>query len=382
MLIGLDAIPLIEAKTGVGHYTFELARALAEAAPASEFELTYPSRCEPFELRAEDESMLPTNLRATRVKVGKIGRQWWSVGLPLHLRRGPVGLFHGTNYDVPLWGGRPTVLTVHDLTAFVRPETMLARRARRMRRRLPLMIRRATLVITPTESVRREACELLGVPAGKVVAVPEAPRVIFRPLAAPESRALLGQLGIGGDFILAVGTVEPRKNLARLVRAFELLTRDAATPPGLRLVLAGQTGWLHEDFLAQISASRLRERVHFTGYVTDAELRALYSSCRAFAYPSLYEGFGLPPLEAMACGAAVVAARIPTLVETLGEDAAALVDPEDVEGLAAALADLLGDENARSSLSAAGRERAAQFTWERAARLTLDVYAQAAGREI
>ncbi|HEY9284986.1 MAG TPA: glycosyltransferase, partial [Pyrinomonadaceae bacterium] len=138
MIIGLDAIPLTETKTGVGHYTFELARALAAASPADEFELIYPSRYEPIDLRADDGSAPPPNLRATRVEVGSFGRHWWSVGLPRHLRRGRVDLFHGTNYDVPLWGGRPGVLTVHDLSAFVRPDTMLARRALRLRRRLPL----------------------------------------------------------------------------------------------------------------------------------------------------------------------------------------------------------------------------------------------------
>ena len=376
MIIGLDAIPLTETKTGVGHYAFELARALAAASPADEFELIYPSRYDTVGLRAEDGSALPPNLRAARVRVGAVGRHWWSIGLPRHLRSGRVDLFHGTNYDVPLWGGRPSVLTVHDLAAFVRPETMLARRALRLRRRLPLMARRAAHVLTPTECVRREACELLGIAPSKVTAVPEAPRGIFRPLGARESRALLARLDVGGDFILAVGTIEPRKNLATLLRAFELLARDAATPHDLRLVLAGRAGWLHEDFLQQVSSSALRERILFTGYVTDAELCALYSSCRVFAYPSLYEGFGLPPLEAMACGAAVVASRIGAHLEVLGEEAAALVAPEDGDALAAAIKRLLADEAARAALSRAGRERASAFTWERTARETLAVYAE------
>ena len=377
MIIGLDAIPLTETKTGVGHYTFELARALAAASPADEFELLYPSRYDPVELRAEDGTSLPENLRATRVPVGALGRHWWSIGLPRHLRRCTVALFHGTNYDVPLWGGRPAVLTIHDLSAFVRPETLPARHARRLRRRLPLMARHAAHVITPTESVRREVCELLGLSPTKVTAVPEAPRNIFRPLGADESRALLARLDIKNDFILAVGTIEPRKNLGRLVRAFELLARESATPANLSLVLTGRTGWLQEDFVTKVSSSALRDRVRFTGYVTDAELCALYSSCRLFVYPSLYEGFGLPPLEAMACGAPVVASRTAAHLEVLGEGSAALVPPVDAEMLAARLSDLLGDESARLRLSGAGRRRAAHFTWERAARSTLEVYREA-----
>ena len=374
MIIGLDAIPLTETKTGVGHYTFELARALAAAAPDEEFELLYPSRYDPVELRAEDGSTLPANLRATRVEVGRVGRHWWSIGLPRHLRRARVDLFHGTNYDVPLWGGRPSVLTVHDCAAFVRPDTMLARRALRLRRRLPLMARRAAHVLTPTESVRREACELLGLSPSKVTAVAEAPRETFRPLGARESRPLLARFDIGDAFILAVGTIEPRKNLATLVRAFGLLLEGGALPPDISLVLAGRAGWLHEDFLKGVSSSALRGRVRFTGYVTDAELCALYSACRVFAYPSLYEGFGLPPLEAMACGAAVVASRIGAHLEVLGEEAAALVAPEDAGALAGAIKRLLADDAARAELSRAGRERARRFTWERAARATLKVY--------
>ena len=374
MIIGLDAIPLTETKTGVGHYTFELARALAAASPADEFELIYPSRYDPLALGAEDDKTLPTNLRATRVEVGRVDRRWWSIGLPRHLRRGRVELFHGTNYDVPLWGDRPTVLTIHDLSAYLCPGTMLARRAWRLRRRLPLAARRAAHVITPTESVRREACKWLGLSPSKVTAVAEAPRGVFRPLDAGESRARLARLGVGDEkFILAVGTIEPRKNLATLLRAFELLTRDHAAAD-ITLVLAGRTGWLHEDFLTKVASSALRERVRLTGYVTDAELTALYSSCQVFVYPSLYEGFGLPPLEAMACGAAVVASRIDAHLEVLGEESAALFPPEDCEALAARLFRLLDREDARLALASAGRRRAAAFTWERAARETLSVY--------
>ncbi|HLL75934.1 MAG TPA: glycosyltransferase family 1 protein [Pyrinomonadaceae bacterium] len=374
MIIGLDAIPLTETKTGVGHYTFELARALAAASPSDEFVLLYPSRYAPVELRAEDGAGLPANLRATRVAVGPLGRHWWSIGLPRHLGRSRVDLFHGTNYDVPLWGERPAVLTVHDLSAFAWPETMLARRARRLRRRLPLMARCAAHVITPTEVIRGEACERLGLPSSKVTVVPEAPRRIFRPLSADESRALLARFGVSENFILAVGTIEPRKNLATLLRTFELLARVEATPADLSLVLAGRTGWLHEDFLTKVSSSALRERIHFTGYVTDEELCALYSSCIAFVYPSLYEGFGLPPLEAMACGAPVVASRIGAHLEVLGEESASLFPPEDARALAGEIGGLLADEGARRRLSARGRERAARFTWERTARETLAVY--------
>jgi glycosyltransferase involved in cell wall biosynthesis len=383
MLIGLDAIPLTEPLTGVGRYTLELARALALAAPSHEFELAYPSRYAPVEIGVEGEA--PANLRAERVEVGALGRRWWLVGLPRHARRRGYGLFHGTNYDVPLRAACPTVLTIHDLSALTHPETHVARRARRLRLRLPLMARAATRVVTPTEAVRREVCARLDLDPLKVTAIHEAPGGIFRPLPREEAARRLERLGVGGDFLLAAGTVEPRKNLSTLVRAFERMTAadpGALARPGprepVRLVVAGREGWMTGGLRALVAASPVRDRIAFTGYVADEDLRALYSSCLAFVYPSLYEGFGLPPLEAAACGAPVVASRIGAHLETLGEEAALLFAPDDVDGLARALAEIARGEALRRRLSRAARERAARFTWERAARATLEVYERAA----
>ncbi|MCA1816523.1 MAG: glycosyltransferase family 4 protein [Acidobacteria bacterium] len=382
MLIGLDAIPLTEPLSGVGRYTLELARALAAASPADDFELVYPARYPPITIAEDDGEpagggggSFPPNLKLARVRAGLLGRRWWLVGLPRQLKRRRRALFHGTNYEVPLRAACPTVLTVHDLSAFTHGETQLPRRARRLRRRLPLMARAATHVITPTEAVRREACEILKLDAAKVTAVHEAPRAVFRPLARERAAGVLRRLGVAGDFLLAVGTIEPRKNLTTLVAAFE---RVALSRP-LTLVVAGREGWLVETLRARVESSPARERVRFTGHLPDETLRALYSSCLAFVYPSLYEGFGLPPLEAAACGAAVVASRIPPLEETLGERGALLFDADDADGLARALHDLCDDESLRGRLALAGRQRAAEFTWERAARETLAVYARALG---
>jgi alpha-1,3-rhamnosyl/mannosyltransferase len=377
MLIGLDAIPLTEPRAGVGHYTFELARALALTAPAEEFELVYPSSYPPFDLSGG--APLPSNLREAHVRVGALGRRWWSAGLPRYAARKGLRLFHGTNYDVPLWGGAARVLTVHDLSQFTHPETHERRGVRRARRRLPLMARAAEAVLVPTEAVRREVCEHLKVAPERVFAVHEAARACFRPLAAAEAGGVLGRLlGAGGDFLLAVGTIEPRKNLAALVSAFEEVLRARPSTP-LRLVIAGGRGWLSGPLFAAIERSPAAGRVVLAGYVTDEELRALYSACRAFVYPSLYEGFGLPPLEAMSCGAAVVAGRTPA-VEEVTAGAARLFDPRDASALARTLLELLDDDDARRALSEAGLRRARHFSWERTARATLDVYAEALKR--
>src|SRR5215212_2511931 len=168
MLIGLDAIPLTEPRAGVGHYTYELARALALAAPGDEFELVYPSSYPAVDLEGRG---LPLNLEEARVRVGALGRRWWSAGLPRYAARRGYRLFHGTNYEVPLWGGAVRVLTVHDLSRVSHPETHERRRVWRARRRLPLMALAADAVVTPTEAVRREVCSRLRVPPSKVFAV-------------------------------------------------------------------------------------------------------------------------------------------------------------------------------------------------------------------
>ncbi len=379
MRVGLDGLPLTSLKTGVGHYTFELARSLARAEPSSSFEIIYPSTYPPIDLIENGTgSTLPDNIGLERVRVGLVGRHWWSAGLPRYVRYRKVELFHGTNYDVPLWRPCATVLTIHDLSQLLHPATHDKRSGWRARRRLPLMARAADAIITPTESVRREVCENLRTRAEKVFAIPEAARACFRPLAFAETAGVRRRLRIGEDFLLAVGTLEPRKNLSVLVSAFEQITRERSRP-NTQLVIAGAPGWLSGPLFSAIEKSPVRERILLTNYLRDEDLRALYASCRAFVYPSTYEGFGLPPLEAMACGAPVIASRIPALTETTGE-AALLFDPQNADELAQKILELLADENARRKLSTAGQQRAAEFSWANTARLTWNVYEEALRR--
>ena len=373
MLIGIDGIPLHEVKTGVGHYTLELAKSLALTSPADQFEMVSPVAFNSL----PDGEPLPPNLSARRVKVNVLERHWWAAGLPRYIKRRGLDLFHGTNYDIPLWKRCPTVLTIHDLSLLLHPETHEAKRVRRGLRRFPLMARAATEIVTPTESVRREVIERLRVPREKVAAVPEAARSIFGPLPPGRTAEARKRLGVEDDFLLFVGTIEPRKNLPGLISAYEEVVRAARPSP--QLVIVGRKGWLTDELFVRLRKSGLAERVRFTGYLPDADLCALYSSCRVFVYPSLYEGFGLPPLEAMACGAPVVASRIPSITEVTGA-AACLVAPESVVELARAINTLLADEQARRQLSAAGLKRAAEFSWEKTARLTREVYARACER--
>lgn len=373
MRIGLDALPLTSPKTGVGHYTWEIAVELARLQAATQFELVYPTTSPPVTL-PEGET-LPANLKIDRVSVGPLGRHWWSVGLPRYIRRRGIDLFHGTNYDVPLRRRCPTVLTIHDLSPLLHPETHTRRSVKRARRRLPMMVRLADAIITPTEAVRSEVAQYLDGTEDKIFAIPEAARATFQPVDFASTESVRQRLGIGDEFLLAVGTIEPRKNLEVLIAAFEEIAR--ARPAGrLQLVIAGGAGWLSGPVFEAFGRSPVRERILLTRYLHDDDLRALYSSCRAFVYPSIYEGFGLPPLEAMACGAPVVASAIPSLEETTG-GAALLFDPLRPTALAERLIELLASEDARRTLAEAGQRRAVQFSWERAARETLGVYARA-----
>ncbi len=283
------------------------------------------------------------------------------------MRRAELDLFHGTNYEVPLRNRERNVLTVHDLSIFSHPETHDKRIATRGRRRLRIMMRSAARLITPTEAVKREVIERFQMNPDIVAVTPEAPRKAFRPMPAGQTAEVKQRLGIADDFILCVGTIEPRKNLLTLVRAFAELLRNTAHQP--QLVIAGPKGWLTAEFDRAVAEANFGERLRLIGYVGDEDLRALYSSCKAFVFPSLYEGFGLPPLEAMACGAPVIASRIAAHVETLGAHAH-LVEPTDARALAKVIATLLENQNERNRLSRSGIEHAARFTWEETAKLT------------
>lgn len=373
MRIGLDGLPLTSPKSGVGHYTYELAHALAAIEPANSFELTYPSTYPGITLIAADDGrQRPANLKIQRVSVGLLGRHWWSIGLPRYIRREQLRLFHGTNYDVPLRRHCATVLTVHDLSQFLYPETHPQRGVKRARRRLPLMTHTADAIIVPTESVRREVFEHLKVSPEKVFAIPEAARASFRTMGFSETVAVRRRLGVRENYLLAVGTIEPRKNLLLLISAFEELAR-AQPDNDLQLVIAGGHGWLSGPLFEALEKSPVRKRILLTDYLHDEDLRGLYAACSAFVYPSIYEGFGLPPLEAMACGAPVIASRIPTLVETLDE-AAYFFDPQSSEQLVKAIIQVTTNHDLRQRLMSDGLQHAGKFSWERTARSTLEVY--------
>jgi glycosyltransferase involved in cell wall biosynthesis len=371
--IALDGIPLSEALTGVGHYTFELAHHLASSS-RDEIFLVSPRR---FGSSITSETSPTPNLHLTRSSKSPLNRFWWSMGLPKYLRKHEIQVFHGTNFEVPLTGKCPSVITIHDLSMVLHPKTHERRRVRRARKRLPMMARSATMVVTPTEAVRQEVHEHLQIPLDRIVTIPEAARSAFRRQDPEQTEIVRKRLKITQPFVLYVGTVEPRKNLLNLVRAFEHVLTEGDL--SLQLVIAGRKGWMVDDLFRHVKRSPAAKQIIFTGYLSDDDLCALYSSCALFVYVSLYEGFGLPPLEAMACGAPVIASRIPSLSETVGQ-AALLVAPADVQELANNIRSLLHNEDLRMQLARKGLQRSSELAWDRTAQLTRAVYDQVVAR--
>ena len=369
MRIALDGLPLCQLLTGIGHYTFELAQHLAAVNPDDCVDVVSPRSF----VTSLPVSQTSVNLRLLTPTRNPILRYWWTTALPQYLKRNDVAVFHGTNYQMPRRANCATVVTIHDLSTLLVPHTHEFQNAARARKRLPAMAAGATVVITPTECVRQEVHERLSIPLERIRAIPEAARRLVQDNTRPSN--IKTSFGIRDGFVLYVGTVEPRKNLLALIQAFEQLPDRHGR---LQLVIAGKTGWLVNDLFDYVRRSLTNDRVIFTGYVSDPDLACLYASCGLFVYPSIYEGFGLPPLEAMAAGAPVIASRIPTAEEVLGS-AAWLVEPVP-EAIRGAIVRLLDDKELRAEFTEAGKLHTARFSWEQAAARVREVYVEAVDR--
>ncbi len=367
MHVGIDARIADYTAGGIAQYTRQLAAWLPRLAPADCFTLLRA-------WRQPEPWMPPVTLRQRRLLTPPHHR-WEQALLPLEvalaLAAAPrLDLLHGPDFVVPRRRRCPAVITIHDL-AFLRYPQILTAASRRHYRQAARLAVEAECVIVDSACTAADVERRLGVPAARVRVVHLAPT----PLAVPDAAgvaAVRARYELDGPFLLYVGTLEPRKNLRALLRAFARL--GPAEPA--RLVLAGPRGWLDAPVVAE--ADRLGDRVRRLGPVPAVDLSALYGAATAFVFPSLYEGFGLPPLEAMSVGTPVVAAHASCLPEVLG-DAALLVAPEDEAALAEALRAVLGDAALRADLAARGRVRAARYSWERTAAATLVVYREVVG---
>jgi glycosyltransferase involved in cell wall biosynthesis len=379
--IAVDGLPLQVRSAGIATYTDALVRAMARLRPEAELVLFGLSDLARSLLRAvppgHSAEPLPANVRWFRSTLYPL-----VTGYPLALPRivslgaatGAVDVFHATNYVLPRAPGVPLVVTVHDLTLLRYPE-LGTKPLRRLVERTRHSAREARRVIADSEATRRDVIELLGVAEQNVRAIPLGCDPDFTAGDVESARERVARrFGVDRPYVLHVGTIEPRKNLERLISAFARARRADHLPHVL--VLAGAPGWGVKAVRERVGAEGLEEVVRFPGPVSRVDLVALYQAADLLAYPSLYEGFGLPALEAMACATPVLASDVASLPEVVG-GAALTVDPRDDEALAVALTRGLTDGALRDRLRTAGTAQARRFTWERCAAETLRVYDEA-----
>jgi glycosyltransferase involved in cell wall biosynthesis len=386
--ITIDYTPAIHQSAGIARLTREITRAVLAADRSHRYTLFVMGRPAPNVPLANLMNTRDLPLRVTRLSDRWLYRLWFRARLPIRVQlfSGPCDLYHATDFVLPPTGRDTlTILTVHDLSFERDPDSAPPRLLPFLKRVVPDSARRATHVIADSHATARDLSALYGIPAEKITVIHSGVDSRFEPyrdtLYHCRRRAyVLKRYGLdGAPFILTVGTMQRRKNHLRLVQAFARLVKRLPEANQPRLVIAGGKGWLYDEVHAEVARLGVTDLVHFVGYVDDADLPHLYQAAAVFAFPSLYEGFGLPPLEAMACGVPVVASNVSSLPEVVG-DAGLLVDPLDVEALATALEQALCDEGWRRHAIARGLERAAHFTWARAAQQLLEVYARVLGK--
>jgi len=378
MRIGLDARVSRQWTTGVGTYTTHLVRTLAGGPPRHSYTLLcsprapsfpggLPARCD------EIRSAIPVASLRQHIALGRVARR---LGLDLLLHTHPLA--------APLWSPVPSVMVLLDVYPVLFPRDFPRGTALYYKTVVALAARRASAVIAISEATRRDARDRLGIPESRIRTVPLAASPGCRPLrGTPELPLVLSRLGVPRRYVLYHGNKRPHKNLSGLVRAYRrMLERGAAPPP---LVVTGEENPAERDqdsrpLRVEVARAGLEGHVHFTGWVAEEDVPYLLSGAELLVMPSLYEGFGLPALEAMACGTAVVASRAGAIPEVVG-DAALLVDPTDTEGLAAAMHRVLSDRSVREDLARRGLVRAAHFSWSETAKGTLAVLEAARERQ-
>jgi len=398
MRVVLNVQSLAPPLTGIGRYTLQILRALSASERIDQLHCfaewgwmnpdrvlhdTLSTGC-PAVTAAGYWSQTPTRTRLRRMVRAVPGAyplrcRMRDLAFLWRARSLGAAVYHEPNYVLrPFHGSR--VLTVHDISHLRYPGFHPVERVRHLEKRLPASLRQADQVITVSMFSKKELVGVLGVPAEKVTAIPLGVDPACRPRNAGETAPLLNKLGLEhGFYLLVVATMEPRKNVPRLVRAF------ADLPEAVRrrfpLVIAGAPGWGPRFHPPELPALEAKGQIRRLGYVPDAELPLLYAGAGGFAFPSLYEGFGLPPLEALASGVPVLTASVASLPEVVG-DAALLVNPEDTADIRDGLHRLLTDADFRARANHAGPKQAAGFTWDKCATDTIAVYGRALGGEI
>jgi glycosyltransferase involved in cell wall biosynthesis len=368
MRFAVDAHAIGRHLTGNEVYVRTLLKTFDRLAPDVEF-VAYVS---------EDAARahVPARMETRLVARNPFLRLGWD--LSMRVRQDRPDVLH-VQYTAPLFCPVPVVATVHDVSFLEHPEYFPTPRAWQLRHTVARTVRSAARILTGTEYTRSSILKVYGdLEEDKVVVAPLAAAPEFRPMSQTSAQAAVRErFGVRGPYILCVGDIQPRKNHIGLIRAFDSLARAC---PQLKhdLVIAGQDTWFTEQVREAARASSVGDRIHFSGFVSDPDLLQLYNACDLFVFPSFYEGFGLPVLEAMACGRAVVCANTTALPE-VADGAAILFDPYVIDEIARAMKDVLLDAELRGRMERLGVQRAANFSWQKTAEVTLDVFREVAG---
>ena len=380
MRVGIDYTAAARQRAGIGRYTRELITALLALESAHQYVIfaatggldTGSWKLETERLRASSIQYPVSSIQFRTLPLSDdwLARLWHRLRLPIPVETitGSLDLFYSPDFVLPpTRRNTRTLLTIHDLSFLHYPDHFVSQLVHYLSQVVPCSVARADRVLTDSQATRADLIAHFGTPPEKVEVLYSGVHPRFCPqLEASETERIRARYGLGErPYILSVSTLQPRKNYVRLIRSF------ANLKAGTQLVIAGGRGWLYQDILAE--AEGHGDRVRILGFVDDADLPALYRNAALFVFPSLYEGFGLPVLEAMACGIPVVCSNASSLPEIAG-DAALLVDPLDTDGLAETMARALEDADLRREMIARGLAQAARFTWEQAARQLLAAF--------
>lgn len=371
MRICIDTSPAVHHRGGFGRYVQQLATALSTVDSENEYVAFYN--------RPSDAQLYAPLDRLPHITINLPAKHWRISAIMAHLTRLPqdrlfpgIDVFHATDNVLPRLSQVRSVFALQDLIFRFYPETHTPLNRWFLTLMMPRFLHAADAVIAISECTRKDAVRLYGLDEAKVRVIYAGVSPSFR-LRSPEAISLVRRkYCLPDSFILSVGTIEPRKNLTSLLEAYRALKNEGSD---CRLVIVGKKGWLYESFFMRLRQLGLEQDVVFPGFVPDDDLPALYCAADLFAFPSLYEGFGLPVLEAMACGVPVITSNTSSLPEVAG-DAALLVDPESVQALVATMRRVLDDTALQAEMRVRGLKRAQRFTWEETARRTAEVYSK------
>ncbi len=371
--IGIDYTAAYEQGGGIGRLVRDLITHVAQLDQHTNYKLFIAGAT-----RAQLPAPLGENFRyyPTQITPRWFARLWHRARVywPIESFIGPIKLFHAPDFTLPPTLPRvKTILTVHDLSYVRAPQTAHPAQKAFLDRAVPYSIQRATHVLADSEATKQDLIELYGTEPDKITVLLSGINPIYRPITDEATLLAVRQrykIPLDVPYIFSIGTIQPRKNYARLVEALQKLGEAYSD---IHLVIAGGKGWLESPIYQVVHTLKMEDRVHFTGFVADEDVPSLYSGAILTAYPSLYEGFGFPVLESMACDTPVLTSNVSSLPEVAG-DAALMVDPYNVDDIAEGLRRLLDDESLRQKLIAAGREQIKRFNWQSSAQQLLQIY--------